>query len=217
MLEINKLAIKFNGNTIIDKFDLSLKKGEIFALLGKSGCGKSSILRFIAGLEEAQKGEIVLENIKITSNGRHNVMPEKRQIGMLFQDYSLFPHMNVLQNITFGINHLSKNEKKDKVKYLLDLISLIGIEDKYPHQLSGGEQQRVSLARTLAPSPKLLLLDEPFSSIDENTNQNIIKQLKSIIKKSYITTIIVTHNKDEVKKLSDRVGDIKNKRLNYIN
>lgn len=217
MLNISNLAIKFDEKIIIEQFDLFLKKGEIFTLLGNSGCGKSSILRFIAGLDEAKKGDISLENIKISSNGRHNVMPEKRKIGMLFQDYSLFPHMNVLQNISFGINYLSKNEQKDKVEYLLELISLSGIEDKYPYQLSGGEQQRVSLARSLAPMPKLLLLDEPFSSIDNNTNKKIIKQLKDIIKKSSITSIIVTHNKYEAEELSDRVAEIENRQLNYIN
>lgn len=216
MLSINNLIIKFSKNIIIDDFNLSLEDGEIFALIGKSGSGKTSILRFIAGLEEATKGKISLNDNIISDNGTHSIVPEKRDIGMLFQDYSLFPHMNVFNNIAFAISYLSKKEQKDIVKNLLTMISLENIEKKYPHELSGGEQQRVALARCLASKPKLLLLDEPFASLDNETNGKIIQQLRDIIKKLSITTIFVTHSKLEFDSFADIVGKIENKKLNFI-
>jgi len=132
---------------------------------------------------------------------------------MVFQDYALFPHMNVEKNIAFGIINQSKNEQKIKVKELLTLIGLEGIEKKYPHQLSGGEQQRVALARALAPSPKLLLLDEPFSSLDKNHRDQLVTQVRSILKKAQVTSILVTHDEAEANTLADKVGTIQNKQL----
>jgi iron(III) transport system ATP-binding protein len=132
---------------------------------------------------------------------------------MVFQDYALFPHMTVFENISFGINQLSKKERIEKVKNLLDLISLSGIEKKYPHQLSGGEQQRVSLARSLATSPKLLLLDEPFSSLDKSHRDQLVKEVRDILKKAGVTSILVTHDEFEAKTFADRVGIIDKKKL----
>jgi len=132
---------------------------------------------------------------------------------MVFQDYALFPHMNVEKNIAFGIINQSKNEQKIKVKELLTLIGLEGIDKKYPHQLSGGEQQRVALARALAPSPKLLLLDEPFSSLDKNHRDQLVTQVRSILKKAQVTSILVTHDEAEANTLADKVGTIQNKQL----
>ncbi|MDE0949608.1 MAG: ABC transporter ATP-binding protein, partial [Candidatus Thioglobus sp.] len=163
MLSVSNLSISFDENHVLDDFNLDLQSGDIFALLGDSGSGKSSALKFIAGLESASNGKVSLDGANLSLDGSHSVKPELREIGMVFQDYALFPHMTVFQNISFGIDYLSKKEKIERVQSLLELISLEGIEKKYPHQLSGGEQQRVSLARSLATSPKLLLLDEPFS------------------------------------------------------
>ena len=132
---------------------------------------------------------------------------------MVFQDYALFPHMTVFQNISFGINHLSKKEKIEKVESLLDLISLEGIEKKYPHQLSRGEQQRVSLERSLATSPKLLLLDEPFSSLDKSHRDQLVKEVRDILKKAGVTSILVTHDESEAKEFADKVGKIEKKKL----
>jgi len=213
VLSVSNLKISFDDNHVLDGFNLNLESGDIFALLGDSGSGKSSALRFIAGLENAQLGSVALEGNHLSDNGDHSVKPELREIGMVFQDYSLFPHMTVFQNISFGIYQLSKKEKVERVKNLLDLISLKGIEKKYPHQLSGGEQQRVSLARSLATSPKLLLLDEPFSSLDKSHRDQLVKEVREILKKANVTTILVTHDEAEAKAFADKIGKIDKKQL----
>ena len=213
MLSVSNLKISFDDNHVLDGFNLQLESGDIFALLGDSGSGKSSALRFIAGLENAQLGSVALDGNDLSDSGSHSVKPELREVGMVFQDYALFPHMTVFQNISFGINHLSKKEKIEKVESLLDLISLEGIEKKYPHQLSGGEQQRVSLARSLATSPKLLLLDEPFSSLDKSHRDQLVKEVRDILKKAGVTSILVTHDESEAKEFADKVGKIEKKKL----
>ena len=213
MLSVSNLKISFDDNHVLDGFNLNLESGDIFALLGESGSGKSSALKFIAGLEKAQLGSVALDGNDLSDDGSHSVKPELREIGMVFQDYALFPHMTVFQNISFGINQLSKIEKTIKVEQLLDLINLRGIEKKYPHQLSGGEQQRVSLARSLATSPKLLLLDEPFSSLDKSHRDQLVREVRDILKKSGVTSILVTHDEFEAKEFADKVGIIDKKRL----
>ncbi|MBT5407806.1 MAG: ABC transporter ATP-binding protein, partial [Gammaproteobacteria bacterium] len=194
-------------------FNLNVESGDIFALLGDSGSGKSSALRFIAGLENAKNGSVVLDGANLSVNGAHSVKPELREIGMVFQDYALFPHMTVFQNISFSIDHLSKKSKTEKVTSLLELINLNGIEKKYPHQLSGGEQQRVSLARALANSPKLLLLDEPFSSLDKSHRDELVKDVRSILKNQLVTSILVTHDEAEAMAFADKIGKIEKKQL----
>ena len=213
MLSVSNLKISFDDNHVLDGFNLNLESGDIFALLGESGSGKSSALKFIAGLEKAQLGSVALDGNDLSDDGSHSVKPELREIGMVFQDYALFPHMTVFQNISFGINQLSKIEKTIKVEQLLDLINLRGIEKKYPHQLSGGEQQRVSLARSLATSPKLLLLDEPFSSLDKSQRDQLVKEVRDILKKAGVTSILVTHDESEAKEFADKVGKIEKKKL----
>ena len=213
MLSVNNLKISFDDNHVLDGFNLQLESGDIFALLGDSGSGKSSALRFIAGLENAQLGSVALDGNDLSDGGSHSVKPELREVGMVFQDYALFPHMTVFQNISFGINHLSKKEKIVKVESLLGLISLEGIEQKYPHQLSGGEQQRVSLARSLATSPKLLLLDEPFSSLDKSNRDQLVREVRDILKKAGVTSILVTHDEAEANTFADKIGKIEKKQL----
>ena len=213
MLSVSNLSITFDVNHVLDGFNLNLESGDIFALLGDSGSGKSSALRFIAGLEKAKDGSVVLDGKDLSMSGIHSVRPEQREIGMVFQDYALFPHMNVFQNISFGIDHLAKDEKSLKVTSLLELISLTGIEKKYPHQLSGGEQQRVSLARALANSPKLLLLDEPFSSLDKSHRDELIRDVRNILKKKSVTSILVTHDEMEAEVFADKIGKIEKKQL----
>ncbi len=213
MLSVSNLSISFDVNHVLDEFNLNLESGDIFALLGDSGSGKSSALRFIAGLEKAKDGSVVLDGKDLSMSGVHSVRPEQREIGMVFQDYALFPHMNVFQNISFGIDHLAKDEKSLKVTSLLELISLSGIEKKYPHQLSGGEQQRVSLARALANSPKLLLLDEPFSSLDKSHRDELIRDVRNILKKKSVTSILVTHDEKEAEVFADKIGKIEKKQL----
>ena len=213
MLSVSNLSISFDVNHVLDGFNLNLESGDIFALLGDSGSGKSSALRFIAGLEKAKDGSVVLDGKDLSMSGVHSVRPEQREIGMVFQDYALFSHMNVFQNISFGINQLTKNEKNQRVKELLELISLQGIEEKYPHQLSGGEQQRVSLARSLATSPKLLLLDEPFSSLDKSHRDQLVKEVREILKNAGVTSILVTHDEKEAEVFADKIGKIEKKQL----
>mgnify|MGYP002011299910 FL=1 len=213
VLSVSNLKISFDDNHVLDGFNLNLESGDIFALLGESGSGKSSALKFIAGLEKAQLGSVALDGNDLSDDGSHSVKPELREIGMVFQDYALFPHMTVYQNISFGINQLSKIEKTIKVEQLLDLINLRGIEKKYPHQLSGGEQQRVSLARSLATSPKLLLLDEPFSSLDKSQRDQLVKEVREILKNAGVTSILVTHDEFEAESFADKVGIIDKKKL----
>jgi len=213
VLSVSNLSISFDESQVLEKFNLNVESGDIFALLGDSGSGKSSALRFIAGLENAKNGSVILDGANLSLNGAHSVKPELREIGMVFQDYALFPHMTVFQNISFSIDHLSKKSKTEKVTSLLELISLNGIEKKYPHQLSGGEQQRVSLARALANSPKLLLLDEPFSSLDKSHRDELVKDVRSILKKQSVTSILVTHDEAEAMDFADKIGKIEKKQL----
>ena len=213
MHSVSNLSVSFDENHVLDGFNLDLQSGDIFALLGDSGSGKSSALRFIAGLESASNGRVALDGNNLSLDGNHSVKPELREIGMVFQDYALFPHMTVFQNISFGIDYLSKKEKIERVQTLLELISLQGIEKKYPHQLSGGEQQRVSLARSLATSPKLLLLDEPFSSLDKSHRDQLVQEVRVILKNAGVTSILVTHDESEAEAFADRVGVIHKKKL----
>ena len=213
MLSVSNLSVSFDDNHVLDGFNLNLQSGDIFALLGDSGSGKSSALRFIAGLESASNGRVALDGNNLSLDGNHSVKPELREIGMVFQDYALFPHMTVFQNISFGIDYLSKKDKIERVQTLLELISLQGIEKKYPHQLSGGEQQRVSLARSLATSPKLLLLDEPFSSLDKSHRDQLVQEVRVILKNAGVTSILVTHDENEAEAFADRVGVIHKKKL----
>ncbi|MBT4245626.1 MAG: ABC transporter ATP-binding protein [Gammaproteobacteria bacterium] len=213
MLSVSNLSISFDESQVLEEFNLNVESGDIFALLGDSGSGKSSALRFIAGLENAKNGSVVLDGANLSLNGAHSVKPELREIGMVFQDYALFPHMTVFQNISFSIDHLSKKSKTEKVTSLLELINLNGIEKKYPHQLSGGEQQRVSLARALANSPKLLLLDEPFSSLDKSHRDELVKDVRSILKNQLVTSILVTHDEAEAMAFADKIGKIEKKQL----
>ncbi len=213
MLTIRDLSIEYNEKTILRGFNLELADGEIFALLGDSGSGKSSALRFIAGLDEARDGSVMLDEQMLSSRGQHQVSAEYRGVGMVFQDYALFPHMNAAQNISFGIHALPKNQQHARVKELLLLVDLPGIEKKYPHQLSGGEQQRVALARALAPNPNLLLLDESFSNLDKKHRETLAKQVRDILKKTNTTAILVTHDEAEAIEFSNRYGVIKHQQL----
>ena len=197
-LRINDLNFAYNKKEekIIKDFNLEIQKGEIAALVGASGSGKITILRLIAGLEIPESGEIFITDQKVAADNIF-LAPEKREVGMVFQDYALFPHLNVEKNIAFGIDNLSKNEKKSRVKELLQLVNLEGFEKRYPHQLSGGQQQRIALARTLAPGPELLLLDEPFSNLDAELKDKIRRELNEIIREVGITTILVSHDRED--------------------
>ena len=196
MLSVSNLSVSFDDNHVLDGFNLDLQSGDIFALLGDSGSGKSSALRFIAGLESASNGRVALDGNNLSLDGNHSVKPELREIGMVFQDYALFPHMTVFQNISFGINQLTKIEKNQRVKELLELISLQGIEEKYPHQLSGGEQQRVAVARALINSPSIILADEPSGNLDSKNAEELHNLFFKLNKELGQTFVIITHNQE---------------------
>lgn len=200
-LEIKNLNFSYENNEekIFKDFNFSAEKGEISAILGSSGCGKSTLLRIISGLEENAQGFIKVGD-HIFQNESTFIPTEKRNIGFVFQDYALFPFMTIEQNIRFGM----KTKSSDKVNYLLNLTHLNGLEKRYPHELSGGQQQRAALARTLASEPKLLLMDEPFSSLDTDLVDELRRDLKEIIKSQNITTILVTHNKEDADYLADK-------------
>lgn len=195
-LEIENIDFQYEKNKkILDTFSFTLNKGEILAILGDSGKGKSTILRLIAGFEKLYKGKIYLDGKDISKDKPYN-----RNIGYLFQDYALFPHLTVKENILFAI-------KEDKVRILNEMLKLIkmeGYENRYPHELSGGQKQRVALARALANKPKLLLLDEPFSSLDNSLKNNMRKEVKELLNKLEVTAIIVTHDEEDVRSIADR-------------
>jgi len=204
-LKINDLTFGYNKKEekIIENFNLEVQKGEVVALVGVSGSGKSTVLRLTAGLEIPDSGQIIIAGQSVADEHKF-IAAEKREVGMVFQDYALFPHLSVEKNIAFGIDHLSKSKRKTRVKELLKLVNLAGFEKRYPHQLSGGQQQRIALARTLAPGPEILLLDEPFSNLDAELKDKIRKELNEIIKKIGITTILVSHDREDAEFMKAR-------------
>ncbi|MGM0445885.1 MAG: ABC transporter ATP-binding protein [Bacillota bacterium] len=210
-LEMKDIDFYYNKkeNNILDQFTLSIKNGKTLSILGESGSGKSTILRLIAGLEKPSKGKILIDG-EIMNGNNTFIPPEKRKVGMVFQDYALFPHMSVYENINFGISDLPKDIRKNKITDTLKLVELLEFKDKYPHQISGGQQQRTALARAIVTEPKILLLDEPFSNLDTNLKHNIRNKLSKIISKINITTIIVSHDKQDALSLADELIVLKN-------
>ncbi len=181
-------------------FNLSIQKGDCIGLVGASGCGKSTLLRLIAGLEPLETGSIILD-AQVLSAPKLSVPPEKRHIGMVFQNYCLFPHLSVRNNIAYGIRQ--RQHKKERVNEMLALIDMQAHADRYPYQLSGGQQQRVALARSLAPKPKIILMDEPFSNLDATLKQSVRQEVKAILQAENMTSIIVTHDLQDTEALCD--------------
>ncbi|OOY65852.1 ABC transporter ATP-binding protein [Solemya velum gill symbiont] len=206
-LTIEQASIGYNGTIVVNKVDLALGEGEIGCLLGPSGCGKTTLLRAIAGFEPLKNGRISIDGNSV-STPTHTTPPEHRQIGMVFQDFALFPHLSIFDNIAFGIRHFEGNDKKRRVTELLELIGLPGHGSRYPHELSGGQQQRIALARALAPRPKLLLMDEPFSSMDANLREALAAEVRDILKRENITAILVTHDQHEAFAMADSIAVI---------
>lgn len=188
---------------VLKDFSLTVAKGEIVSVVGLSGSGKSTVLRLIAGLEVPASGTIRI-NDKVVADKNTFVPPEKRKIGMVFQDYALFPHLSVYNNIAFGISNMPKKERDERIDGLLTLINMREYKERYPYQLSGGQQQRVAVARALAPHPYILLMDEPFSNIDFELKEKMRLEIRSILKAESATCIFVTHDKSDLEGLSDR-------------
>lgn len=199
----------------LDNFSLQIERGEVISILGRSGSGKSTVLRLLAGLEMPAAGKVAIQE-QVLFDDRTFLQPEKRGIGMVFQDYALFPHMTVAENIFFGLFRMKKAEKQKRLAEVLELVELEGYEKRYPHQLSGGQQQRVAIARALAPNPHLLLLDEPFSNLDAELQEKIRKELRDILKKANITSIFVTHDEKDAHILADRIVKIKDGCTDFI-
>lgn len=188
----------------VDDLSLEVNKGEIVTLLGPSGCGKTTTLRLIAGFEEPNSGEIVIDGVSVAGK-RTFVPPEKRNVGIVLQEFALFPHLNVKRNIAFGLRGVSKAETEERVRSLIELTGLQSLEERYPYQLSGGQQQRVALARALAPSPLIVLFDEPFASIDPDLRSRMRADLKKILKEAGVTAVFVTHDQEEAFLIADRI------------
>jgi iron(III) transport system ATP-binding protein len=206
VLELRDLRHAYGHHgEVVKGLSFALNRGSIGCLLGPSGCGKTTVLRCIAGFEPARSGEIRLGG-KVVSSATESLPPEARRIGMVFQDYALFPHLDVAKNIAFGLRGLSGAERDRRVEQCIDTVGLSGNAKKYPHELSGGQQQRVALARALAPKPDLLLLDEPFSNLDVEMRERLALEVRQIIKDAQITAVLVTHDQNEAFAIADEIG-----------
>ncbi len=206
LLEVQGVSFAYgNGRSAVDNVSFDLVEGEIGSVIGPSGCGKSTLLRGIAGFEQPKSGSIRM-NGDLLSNSAHSIAPEQRCIGMVFQDYALFPHLSVAENIEFGLRNWRNSERKNRVAELLNLIGMEDFGERSPHSLSGGEQQRIALARAIAPKPRLLLMDEAFSSLDVEICRILLPEVKQILLQEGITSILVTHDHDIAFAIADKIG-----------
>ncbi|MEN9893986.1 MAG: hypothetical protein RLY78_4281, partial [Pseudomonadota bacterium] len=202
-LELDRIAVAYGGKPVVEQFSLQLPRGRIGCLLGPSGCGKTTVLRAIAGFEPVSAGAVRLDGQTVAAPGR-SVPPERRQIGMVFQDHALFPHLSVIDNVAFGLR--GRAEARETALRMLETVGLGHAATRYPHQLSGGQQQRVALARALAPSPRLLLLDEPFSNLDVELRERLGGELRALLKAAGTTALLVTHDQHEAFAIADEIG-----------
>ncbi|WP_187428646.1 Fe(3+) ions import ATP-binding protein FbpC 2 [Roseobacter fucihabitans] len=204
-LEIRNLRRAFNGRAVVDDVSFAIQPGQVTCLLGPSGCGKSTTLRMIAGVEMQDSGEIYVDG-QLVCDTVFRLPPERREIGLMFQDFALFPHLSVADNVAFGLKKGSKAEKRARVVELLTRVDLMRFIDGYPHQLSGGEQQRVALARALAPKPKIMLMDEPFSGLDNRLRDGIRDDTLTILKEADTAVLLVTHEPEEALRMADEIA-----------
>ena len=211
-LEIRDLRRVFDGRAVVDGVSLSILPGQVTCLLGPSGCGKSTTLRMIAGVEMQDSGEIWVDG-RMVCDTVFRIPPERREIGLMFQDFALFPHLSVAENVAFGLKSLSRAEKRARVEELLDRVDLLRFVDGYPHELSGGEQQRVALARALAPRPKIMLMDEPFSGLDNRLRDGIRDETLNILKEENTAVLLVTHEPDEAMRMADEIALMRDGRI----
>ena len=206
-LQVSQLHVRYPGQSqsAVDGVSFGLRTGDIGVLIGPSGCGKTTLLRAVAGLEKASGGQIQLGGHAVSSSATH-VPAEKRRIGMVFQDYALFPHLDVARNVAFGIHDWPTRDRVARVAEVLEWVGLSDTQDRYPHALSGGQQQRVALARALAPKPQLLLLDEPFSNLDVDLRERLAHEVRGILKAAGATALFVTHDQLEAFAIGDMIG-----------
>ncbi len=205
VIRLNNVTKYYDQTCAVDAVSLDVRKGEFLVLLGGSGCGKTTTLRLVAGLERPESGEVWIDGALVTGDQAW-VPPEGRQIGMVFQDYALFPHLTVAQNIAFALKGLKGQARSRRVDEVLQLVGLEGRGERYPYQLSGGQQQRVALARALAASPLVVLLDEPFSNLDAALRKSMREEVRAIVRQANAAAIFVTHDQEEAMSLADEVA-----------
>ncbi|UZK03511.1 ABC transporter ATP-binding protein [Venatoribacter cucullus] len=205
LLQIQQLSLSYGPLTVLQDFSLTLQRGEILCLLGPSGCGKTSVLKSIAGLTPGARGDIRIGTDTVLS-AQYSMPAEERRVGFIFQDYALFPHLTVAENVRYGLQDLTAAEQQQRCLEVLQLTELDTLAGRYPHELSGGQQQRLALARALAPRPRLLLMDEPFSNIDALVKQRMMSDLRQLLRQQDISVIFVTHAKDEAFAFADRMA-----------
>jgi len=203
-LEVKNLSHAFGSHKVIDDVSLTVGPGKIICLLGPSGCGKTTLLRLAAGLERVQSGTIKVDGVKVADRKLH-IPPEQRHVGLMFQDYALFPHLTVGENVAFGLEGRNVGDRKSRIDEVLGQVNMLDYRDAYPHVLSGGQQQRVALARALAPKPGVMLLDEPFSGLDEALRIQIREETLSVLREAGTAVLMVTHNPEEALFMSDRM------------
>jgi iron(III) transport system ATP-binding protein len=219
ILRLDQVTKQFAKSSVpaLDTIDLALTRGCLLSLLGPSGCGKTTLLRLIAGFEQPDQGTISLAG-HIVAGAGHSIPPERRRLGMVFQEFALFPHLTVGQNISFGLKQvgLPVQDVRRRTGEALELVALSGLEKRYPHQLSGGQRQRVALARALAPNPDLILLDEPLSNLDVQVRHYLRHEIRHILKETGTTAVFVTHDREEAMVMSDRIGVMRQGQLEQI-
>lgn len=214
-LNVEDLKVTLGSKRILTDFSLSLNQGDILCLLGPSGCGKTTALKAIAGLTKVEHGKIELFDALIKHNA-FDMPAEKRDMGFIFQDYALFPHMTVAENIGFSLRNMNKEAKDAHVKQVLSLVKMTELENRYPHELSGGQQQRCAVARALVNRPKLLLMDEPFSNIDSQVKNTLMAEMRKLLKSHKITCIFVTHSKQEAFSFADKTAVMNQGRIQQL-
>ncbi len=211
-LELQRISVRYGEFTAVQELSVRLEQGQIDCLLGPSGCGKTSVLRAIAGFEPVSGGEIRLHGALLSARG-YTLPPESRKVGMVFQDFALFPHLNVARNIGFGLRSAGRASRARRIEEMLELVGLSDLQNAWPHQLSGGQQQRVALARALAPAPELLLLDEPFSSLDAELREQLAAEVRELLKRTGVTAVLVTHDQHEAFAMADHIHLLRGGRL----
>ncbi len=212
LLSVESLSCAYANHVIVEGVSFAIKEGEIACLLGPSGCGKTTLLRALAGFNPVAAGSIRMQGQEVSSTSA-TLPPEKRQMGMVFQDYALFPHLSVADNIAFGLKNKTRAEKNEIVLSMLHLVRLPDLSKRFPHELSGGQQQRVALARALASRPRLLLMDEPFSNLDTEMRKELSLEVRDIIKQQGIAAVVVTHDQEEAFVISDVLGILSDGKL----
>jgi iron(III) transport system ATP-binding protein len=212
LLKLDNVVCRYGVQVAVDGLSLRLRRGEIGCLLGPSGCGKTTVLRAIAGFEPIAAGAIQLDGREI-STPSGGLPPDRRGVGMVFQDYALFPHLDARQNVAFGLRHLARRERAATAARLLELVGLGDLQDRYPHELSGGQQQRIAVARAVAPQPRLVLMDEPFSNLDVELRERLGSDIRRLLKDQGIAALFVTHDQHEAFLIGDRIGVMREGRL----